>query len=67
MPITDKPREPLGCYEGSVSHFAVFNVWHRKQENGRRAWRDDAVATTLVAIFWPVLGRRFDAIGKSGR
>lgn len=37
MPITDKPRKPLGCYEGSVSHFAVFNVWHRKQENGRLA------------------------------
>jgi hypothetical protein len=35
VPITDRPRQPLGSHEGPLSHFAVPNVWHRKEDCGR--------------------------------
>jgi hypothetical protein len=34
VPITERPRQPLGTLEGLVSHFAVQNVWHRKRDCG---------------------------------
>jgi hypothetical protein len=35
VPITDRPRQPLGVHEGLVSRFEVPNVWHRKRDYGR--------------------------------
>ena len=63
LPITDRPRQPLGTHEELVSHFAVPNVWHRKRVCGSRGWHCTAVTTTVAAIFWAIFGRRVVAIG----